>query len=466
MPSSASPWLRRFAVLLAVVATVEAVGIFLLGSRGDPRFALELNFISIGFFGTIVSFAVVGAFIVLRRPHTRVAWVMIGMGTLFGTGLLAGAYSSLYVTPSGGNQGPFAMELLLLSGLLFVPTLGFGTTILLLLYPTDTLLSPRWRVVAAFAVLGSVMWNVGVLFRPGIIDNPSLRNVRNPLGAPAELTPLFDLLTEVSNLLVLGAILLAAGSLLVRYRRGDSVVRAQLRWMAVIAVAVVVSFTLANVFEPNGDLFFGIGVTAIACLPIAIGVAISRYRLYDIDLIINRAIVYGSLTAILAGLFTAGVGLAQRLFVNFTGQSSDAAIVLATLVVATLYAPLRKQLERIIDKRFKYETRRFGSYGEQVRSVLAVIDATRAAEHLAKEAVSELDATGAAVLDASGSVVASAGTWPLPDEAPATRVALADAGPIRAILVGPSRGGRPHRGTDLAALEEVGRLTAEAVRPA
>jgi hypothetical protein len=464
-PSSASPWLRRFAVLLAVVAMLEAVGIFLLGSRGDPRFPLELNFISIGFFGTIVSFAVVGAFIVVRRPLTRVAWVMIGMGTFFGAGLLAGAYSALYVTPSGGNQGPFAMELLFLSALLFVPTLGFGTTLLLLLYPTDTLPSPRWRVVAAFAALGSVIWNVGVVFRPGIIDNPSLRNVRNPLGAPAELTPLFDLLPAVSNLLILGAIVLAAGSLLVRYRRGDSVVRAQLRWMAVVAVAVVVSLALANL-APYGDLFFGIGVSAIACLPIAIGVAISRYRLYDIDLIINRAIVYGSLTAILAGLFTAGVGFGQRLFVAFTGESSDAAIVLATLVIATLYAPLRKQLEKIIDKRFKYETRRFGSYGEEVRSVLAVIDPARAAERLAKEAVSELDAMGAAVLDASGSVVASAGTWPLPDEAPTTRVSLADAGPIRAILVGPTRGGRPHGGTDLAALEEVGRLTAEAVRPA
>ena len=462
---SASRWQRRLAVALVLVATLEALAILYLGTRGDPRFKLALNFISIGFFATIVLFAIVGAVIVLRRPHTRLAWVMIAIGVLFGSGLLAGAYGALNVAPSGSNVGPLAFELTFLSGLLFVPTLGVGTTLLLLLYPTDTLLSPRWRIVAAFAALGSVIWDFAVLFRPGFIDNDSLAHVPNPLGAPPELGPLFDLLPAVSNLFTLGALLLAAGSLFVRYRRGDSIVRAQLRWFALIAVVIFVSFVLASLLEPNGELFFGIGVTAIGCLPIAIGVAITRYRLYDIDLIINRAIVYGSLTAILAGLFTAGVGLAQRLFVAFTGQSSDAAIVLATLVIATLYAPLRKRLEKVIDKRFKYETRRFGSYGEQVRSVLAVIDAARAAEKLAGEAVSELDAIGAAVVNASGAVLASAGTWPLPEGVSATMVAFADAGPIRGMLLGPARGGRLHSAGDLVALEEVGRLTAVAVRP-
>ena len=463
-----SRWRPRLAVLLAVAAALEALGILWFGTRGDPRFVLDLNFISIGFFGTIVLFAVVGALIVLRRPNTRIAWVMIVMSVLFGAGLLAGAYGALNVTPSGASLAPFAFELGLLSGLLFVPTLAFGTTLLLLLFPTDTLLSPRWRIVVAIAALGSLIWNAALVFQPGFIENDSLVDVPNPLGAPPELAPFVELLPDVANLLILSAILAAAASLFLRYRRGDSVVRAQIRWFGLVAVAIVVSFVLATILESDGELFFGTGVTAVACLPIAIGVAITRYRLYDIDLIINRAIVYGSLTAILAGVFTAGVGLAQRVFVTFTGESSDAAIVLATLVIATLYAPLRKRLEGVVDKRFKYETRRFGSYGEQVKSVLAVIEPARAAEKLAKEAVAELDATGAAVVDASGSVLASAGTWPLPDDVASTRVALADAGPMRAILLGPRRGGRPHAATDLAALEEVGRLVAGAaiVQPA
>ena len=464
-PLHARPWQRRLAVLLAAIAALEALGILYLGTRGDSRFALELNFISIGFFGTIVLFAAVGALIVVRRPNTRLAWVMIIMAVLFGAGLLAGAYGALNVTPSGGNLAPFAFELALLSGLLFVPTLAFGTTMLLLLYPTDTLPGPRWRIVAVLAAIGAIVWDVALIFQPGFIENDSL-NVPNPLGAPVELAPLFDVLPAVANLFILTAVLLAAGSLFMRYRRGDSIVRAQLRWFGLIAVVVVIAFVLATLFEENGEVFFGIGVTGIACLPIAIGVAITRYRLYDIDLIINRAIVYGTLTAILAGVFTAGVGLGQRLFVTFTGQSSDAAIVLATLVIATLYAPLRKRIETVIDKRFKYESRRFGPYGERVKAVLAVIDPGRAAEQLAKEAVSELGATGAAVVGSSGAVLGSAGTWPLGDGMSATRIALGDAGPLRAILVGPGRGGRDHAATDLAALEEVGRLTAEAVRRA
>ena len=463
--SSTDRWLRRIAVLLAVVAVLESFAILLLGARDHPNFQLTLNFVTIGFFGTILSFALVGTLIVLRRPRTRVAWVMIAIGAGFGLGILLGAYSSVFVAPRGESLAPFAFPAMLLSGLVFVPALGFGTTILLLLYPTDRLLSPRWRIVATLSLLGSAIWDVGFVFRPGQLDNPALDNVQNPLGAPPEFLPLFDAAPAVANLFILAALALAAGSLFVRYRRGEPVVRAQIRWFALIAVAVLVSLLLANV-PPIGELFFGIGVTAIACLPIAIGVAISRYRLYDIDLIINRAIVYGSLTAILAGVFTAGVGLGQRLFVAFTGESSDAAVVLATLVIATLYAPLRKRLEALVDKRFKYETRRFGPYSDRVQAVLKVIDPVRAAENLAREAVAELGASGAAVVDGSGAVVATAGGWPPADPAAITEILLGSEGRFSTVALGPHKSGRPYAATELAELAEAGRLTVAAVRPA
>ena len=456
-------WLRRLAMLFAIVAVLQAIASLLLGSRGDPRFDLRLSVLTIGFIGTIVSFALVGALIVRRRPRTRVAWAMVGMGTLIGTGLLTGGYSGLNVTPSGENVGPLAFELLVLSPLLFIPTLIIGTVILLLLYPSDRLLGPRWRLVVAAAVVGALIWDIELFFHPGPIDNPSLDNVMNPFGAPAELTELFGVLRTLSDALTLPAVLLGAVSLLVRYRRGDQVERAQIRWFGLIAIGVIVSFVLAAYTEPNGELFFGLGLTFLALLPVAIWIAITRYRLYDIDLIINRAIVYGSLTAILAGVFAAGVGVAQRLFVAFTGESSDAAIVLVTLVVATLYAPLRKRLESIIDKRFKYETKRFGSYTDRVQSVLSVIEPARAATKLAAEAVAELGATGAAVIDGSGTVVASGGAWPLPAGAATISIILADAGPLRSLILGPDRRGREYRAEDIAALEEAGRLTAEAV---
>jgi class 3 adenylate cyclase len=346
---SGDRWRRRLAVALAIVAVLEALGLLALGSRGDPRFLLELNFVTIGFFGTIVLFAVVGAFIVVRRPRTRVAWVMIGIATSFGAGLLAGAYGSLYVTPSGGNAGPFAFELLLVAGLWFVPALAVGTTTLLLLYPTDALLTARWRLVAAAAILGSVIWDLGVLFRPGIIDTSPLTNVRNPLGAPAELIPLFDLVAPISSVLVLAAIFLSAVSLFVRYRRGDSIVRAQIRWIGLVAVAIFISFVLSAVLA-NNFFFFGTGITAIACLPIAIGVAISRYHLYDIDLIINRTVLYGGVTlALLAAFGAANIGL-QRLLESTTGQRSELLTGALGIGVGLLYVPIRSRVRPVVDR--------------------------------------------------------------------------------------------------------------------
>ena len=454
--------LRRLSLAVAAVVVLETVAILAFGARGDSRFGFGVNLISLGFLGTIISFTAVGAFVTWRRPATKVAWVMIGIGASIATGVVLAAYGVLGISRTGVIESPFALEVLLLSSIFFVPGLGLGTTMLLLLFPTDSLLSRHWRIVAWMAVAGTVIWNIHGVFRPGPISHES--EIANPLAAPESLRWLFDLLFVLQNVLITAGIFLAAASLLLRYRRSDRVVRAQIRWFGLVTVIFAVSIALTNLVPMQTSIFFELNIVALAAFPLAIGVAITRYRLFDIDLIINRALVYGSLTAILAGVFTAGVGLAQRIFVLFTGESSDAAIVGATLVIATLYAPLRKRLEKVIDRRFKYESRRFGSYAEQVRTVLEVLDPTRAAEKLATETVSELDATGAAVVGASEAVLASAGTWPPASDVSPTRVALADDGPIRAILVGPRRGGHDHAPADLAALEEVARLTADAVR--
>ena len=209
------------------------------------------------------------------------------------------------------------------------------------------------------------------------------------------------------------------------------------------------------------DLFFGLGLTLVAIMPIAIGIAITRYHLYDIDRLINRALVYGSLTAILAGVFTAGVGLAQRVFVAVTHETSDAAVVGATLVVATLYAPLRKRLEAIVDRRFKFEEARFGRYRDELTRFLALTDPQHAARRLVEEAVDELDAVGGAVLDCSGRVVASAGLWPV-EAAARVPFATASSGPGW-IALGPRIDGRAHDERGLAMLADVAELAAAAI---
>jgi hypothetical protein len=268
----------------------------------------------------------------------------------------------------------------------------------------------------------------------------------------------------VGNAMVAGSIVLGALSLAIRYRRADVVEAAQIRWIALVAgVAAIALAISAFQIDPWSDVAFGIGLVVLACVPIAIGIAITRYHLYDIDRLINRALVYGSLTAILAGIFTAGIGLAQRLFVAITGESSDAAIVLTTLVVATLYAPLRKRLEAIVDRRLNFDERRFGAYRDEVEKYLTIVEPSRAAERLAGEAIRELAAAGVAVVDADDHPIATAGVWPM---AAAHRLPLAGwGGGPATILVGSRLDGRPHDPRSIAELERVAGLVGAAIRP-
>jgi hypothetical protein len=453
-------FLQRLAGALGVVGILLTIAIVAVAQAGDPNFAIRLELSVVGYLGSIVLFPVVGAVIARRRPFTRVAWVMILVGLSLAAGLLLFGYG--LVGTNAGRAWPLALQALVLSQVFFIPSIGTGAAILLLLFPTDRLLSPRWRIVVAMALLGGLFFDVGAILSGQPLGNNDIV-VANPIAPPSLVARLAGDIGFVGNILVTVAILLAATSLVVRYRRAEPIEAAQIRWIALVAGLEAPLFAIAGLQRgPISDLAFDTGLFLIACLPLAIGIAITRYRLYEIDRIINRALVYGSLTAILAGVFTAAVGLAQRLFVATTGEKSDAAIVLTTLVVATLYAPLRKRLEALIDARFKYDDRRFGAYRDELLRVLTITDPSRAARRLVAEAVRELDATGGAVLDGEGTVVASAGSWPV---GPVIRLAVSDGRrAVGTLVLGPRVDGRIHDPRIVARLEEVTALVADAVR--
>jgi hypothetical protein len=444
--------LRRLAALLAVLAVGLALAVFVLGSRGDRRFFFEIGLIPLAFVANVVLFPVMGALIVQRRPTTRVAWLMIALGIGIGLGLVTYAYGVVGQPPA--PPLPFALPALVISQIFFVPSIGAATTWILLLYPTDHLIGPRWRVVGWVAVIFSLVYGALSLVKPGELDRDALPGLLNPIGLGAESADAVDRALSVLNAFGLGALLTASLSLVVRYRSAEPLVAAQIRWLALVAAVGVVSFGISVL--PLGeisDVPFGLGLALFACMPIAIGIAITRYRLYDIDRLINRALVYGSLTAILAGVFTAGIGLAQRLFVNMTGEKSDAAIVGTTLVVATLYAPLRKRLEAVVDRWFKYESREFGAYRAEVQRFLELSAPDLAARRLALEAAAELDPVGLAVVDREGRTLATAGVWPQNAVArlPVGRGETA----IGTLLIGPRRDGQPH---DAREVEELAAL--------
>ena len=450
---------RRLAAGLAAVSAVEVIIGLILAAEGEGSFTIGLEPASIGLLGSVILFPAVGALILQSRPMARVPWFMVATGVGLGLGVVLAGYGLTGLPPA--EPRPFADLAYVVSQALFVPSLAAGTALLLLHFPTDELPDRRWRAVEWLAIGGSVIFAIGALFHSGPLDTELLPDVVNPLAAPAAIAPYVNAFITIGNTAVTSAAALGALSVVLRYRRADRIEAAQIRWLALVAGLAAPAFAIAALQqEPISGVAFGIGVLLLALMPVAIGFAITRYRLYEIDRLINRTFVYGSLTAILAGIFTAGIGLAQRLFVNLTGSTSDAAIVITTLVVATLYAPLRKRLEGIVDRRFKYDESRFGAYRTELQQHLSLVEAEKAAERLAAEAVRELAAVGAAVLDADGTPIATADQWPVSAE---VRLPIPGArGRLRTVVVGPRTDGLPHDPIAVATLEELAALAAAA----
>jgi hypothetical protein len=460
--------LRRLAWFLALAALVQTIAILAVASRGDERFGLGLDLSTIGFLALVLLNPLVGALIVHQRPDNRVAWLMILSGLGWGAGLLTYGYGVTGLPPAAVR--PAAVGFVVLSQVFFVPSFIAGAALLSLLFPTDRWLGPRWRLVGLTGLVGAVVYEAASLLHSGDLDHDKLPGLPNPLGAPAVIAGLVEPARIIGNGVVTAVVVLGAVSLVVRYRTASSLEAAQLRWVASAVALSAVAFAASPLlgvagFTPEANFASDAGIALLGLLPIAVGIAITRYRLYDIDRLINRTLLYGSVTAILAGAFTAAIGLAQRVFVATTGEKSDAAIVLTTLVVATLYAPLRKRLEAVVDRHFKYDQRRFGQYRDELARLLTFVDSTRAAERLAGEAVRELGASGAGVLDLHDRPIATSGVWPV---AEAARLPVRGqlAGPIRSVVVGPRADGGTHDPDAVAQLTELLELVATAARSA
>jgi hypothetical protein len=318
-------------------------------------------------------FSVVGALIASRRPRNLVGWICLAVGLLASGGLL----SELYVAYGTARSGsvPFVATVVALTQWAWVLPVGLMGTYLLMLFPDGRLPSRRWRALAWLSGAVIVLVGVANVLAPGPLTG--LGGLRNPFGI--EGAPWLVDASEILSLLFGGCILASAVSLIVRYRRSGGEVREQIKWIAlagsIMGALIFLGIALGFLFvlgamTPEGiagppPLWFRhlmyASIWSFASVPVAIGFAVLRYRLYDIDVIINRALVYGSLSVTLVTLYFGGVAATQRLFVLLTERQSTLAVIISTLMIAALFNPLRGRVQSFIDRRFyrrKYDARK------------------------------------------------------------------------------------------------------------
>ena len=311
---------------------------------------------------TEVSAALVGALIASRRPENLVGWLISSHALFFTLGEFSRQYAIFGLLTEPGSL-PLARVMASPPYWIWFPGLMSIVVFLPLYFPDGRLVSRRWRPVAWLAVLLTVYLTTFAVLRPG---GDETRGIPNPLGLESlevfkPLAASFEILAPVSWV-VLG--LLSAASLVVRLWRSRGVERQQIKWV-VYAVVLFVSWAILEQLLPVrvppilDEFLF---VVSLQGLWVAIGIAVLRYRLYDIDRIINRTLVYGALTAILAGVYVAGVAASQGFVRALTGQEqSQLAIVAFTLVIAALFSPLRRRIQSFIDRRFyrrRYDARK------------------------------------------------------------------------------------------------------------
>jgi len=304
---------------------------------------------SITFATLIVSFSVIGALIASHRPENPIGWIFLAVGCCYGL-LSAGDEYAIYALLTNPGALALGAEASWLGQWIWAPGLGLILVFLPLLFPDGHPPSPRWRPVGWLGGLSIVLAVVSSTIVLWPERGPALVTGDE---SPSHVLDVVLLFAAVPMLFVAG--LGAVISLLVRFRRAREEERQQIKWFASAAALTLIwiivfgQSTLRGLPEAMVALS---SLLVIPSIPIATGVAILRYRLYDIDVIINRTLVYGSLTVILVGLYFGGIVVLQRVFVLLAGERSTLAVVTSTLLIAALFNPLRRRIQGFIDRRF------------------------------------------------------------------------------------------------------------------
>jgi hypothetical protein len=318
-----------------------------------------------------LAFPIVGVLIVSRRPGNPIGWICLTAGLFWMLFVVVAQYDAYELATTGTVTSSATFDALY--AWLWVPPIGLPGIYMILLFPDGRLPSRRWRPFPWFAGAVMAVICVGFIFIPGPLEGHP--GVRNPLGL--EWLAWLRAVAIFIVLLFPLCILVSALSLVFRYRRSGGEVREQIKWLAFAACFFGVFYLgsllgqlllVPESMEAEGSsaplwvtIINDLRLISFAGVPVAVGIAILRYRLYDIEIIINRSLVYGLLTATLVGIYFGGVVSLQYAFRALTGSESQLAVVASTLAIAALFVPLRRRVQALIDRRFyrrKYDAQK------------------------------------------------------------------------------------------------------------
>ena len=302
---------------------------------------------------------IVGGLIASRRPANIYGWLWLGLGMAQALLQFGQAYAAYALVVEPGSL-PAPRMVVTVFGQGWVASIVI-VPFLWLLFPDGRLPSPRWKILAWAVVLVGTPLLILAPFAPG---ESGTAPVENPIDMENAAGEMIGALVDPGVQILFVAIVLSALSLVFRYRRASGIQRQQIKWFAYAAAlnGFLVTIDILDFSQLLGDaLWTIISSLAFASLYVAVGIAVLRYRLYDIDILINRTLVYGSLTMMLVLLYFVGVTLLQSLLGSLTGQESQLAVVASTLVIAAMFNPLRHRIQSLIDRRFyrrKYDARK------------------------------------------------------------------------------------------------------------
>jgi len=353
MSGRTASWLAWSACALSLALTGLTVLLIVLLLRSDTPiyyYWLETSMVAVGY-------STVGAIVASRLPESPIGWLFCAIGLTFGVSHFSAEYAAYaLIAPSGSLPAGEAFAWLTS----WVWVFGLGLIVFLdLLFPNGRLPSARWRWFARFTALVLLPAAILAALSPGLILSSTLHN---PLGIEE-----LPNASKTIEAFMYALIVVGASSMLWRLRHAGRIERQQIKWFAYATAVAISGVILKNTVYPVVGVtwvwWVGLVLTTVGVVssPAAMGIAIFRYRLYQIDILINRTLVYGPLTAVLAAVYLGGVVFLQYAFRSLTEEGSQLAVVASTLIIAALFIPLRRRIQSFIDRRFyrsKYDARK------------------------------------------------------------------------------------------------------------